>query len=145
MAISIPHQGGASLKASPLWLPKCLQWVKEKDKFTCIETREGHIKAEWKRATAKKTVFNKFVALFRPLVEMVEKVRIKGYGCPKVRIIHSKGVEMPRNKEQIAKCQGPRLAKVIEYLAQEVICHAGVSSSHLFSFKKVAKLNPKIR
>ena len=92
-----------------------------------------------------KTVFNKFVALFRPLAKMVEKVVIKGYGCPKVRIIHSHRVETPGNKEQVAKRQGTRLTNMIEYLAQEVISHVRDSNGHVFGLKKVTKLKPEVK
>ena len=103
------------------------------------------MKAEWKRVTAKKTVFNKFVGPFRPLVKMVGKEVINGYGCPKVRIIHSHRVETPRNEEQVAKRQRPTLTKIIEYLAQEVICHMRYSNGHAFGSKKVTKLEPNLR
>src|SRR5258706_12394660 len=96
-------------------------------------------------ATAKKTVLNKSVALFRPPLKMMEKCRIEGYGCPKVRIIRSHGVETPRNKEQVAKRQGPTLTKMIEYLAQEVICHVRGFTSHVLRLKKVMKLRPSMR
>ena len=158
MVISIPYQGGTSLKTYPLWFPKCPQGMQEKSGVTLIHIREVDIKAERKKATAKKTMFNKSVALFGPLVKMVEKEIIEGYGCPKVRIIHNHGVETLRNKEQVAKRQGPTPTKKIEYLAQEVICHVRESSSYLagevicrirvsnsdmFSLKKVTKLKPQ--
>ena len=95
MVTSFPHQRSTSLKASPFWLPKRLQWAKDKDFALFIKIGVVDIKAEWKWATAAKTVFNKFVALFRPLAKMVNEGRIKGYGCPKVRIIHSRRVETP--------------------------------------------------
>ena len=144
-AIGIPYQGGTSLKTYPLWFPKCLQGGEEKSRVTHIHIRKIDIKAERKKATAKKTVFNKSVALFRPLLKMVEKEIIKGYGRPKVRVIHSHGVETPRNKEQVAKRQGPTPTKMMEYLAQELICHVRDSNSHVFGFKKVTKLKPQKR
>ena len=90
-----------------------------------------------------KTIFNKFIALFRPLAKMVDKGRIKGYGCPKLGIIHSHGVEMPRNNEQVPKRQGPMLAKMAEYLAQEFSWHVRDSNGHMVRLKKVTKLKPK--
>ena len=109
----------------------------EKSSVIFTDTKGVDIKAERKKATAKKTVFNKFVALFRPLLKMMEKCRIEGYGCPKMRIIRSHGVETPRNKEQVAKRQGPRFTKKMEYLAQEVICNVRGFTNDVFKLKEV--------
>ena len=117
----------------------------EKGKVKYSGVRVVEMKAEWKRATKSKTVLNIFVALFRPLAKTVEKERINGNGCPQVLIFHNHGVETPRNKQQVAKRQWPTLTKLIEYLEQEAICDARDSDGHIFRFKKVTKLKPKMR
>ena len=118
--------------------------MKDTSSVRFIDILVINIKAERKRAAAKETLLNKFVAWVRQSVKMDKKVAIKGYGCPKVRIIHSHGVETPRNKEQVAKRQRPTLTKMVEYPAQEVICHVRDSNSHVFRSKKVTELKPTI-
>jgi hypothetical protein len=135
-----PYHGGTSLNAPPLWLSKCLQGVSEKSKVMCNDIRVLKVKAERKRATAKETLLNKYVALFRPLAKMASKEEVKGYSGPKVSIVHGCRVETPRNKQQAAKREGPRITDMIEYLAQEVICHMRDSSNdHVSRLKKVTK------
>jgi hypothetical protein len=133
-----PYQGGTSLNAPPFWFSKCLQGVSEKVMWN--GTRVVNVKAERKRATAKETLLNKYVALFRPLMKMAVKEGVKGYSSPKVSIVHGCRVETPRNKQQVAKREGPRITDMIEYIAQEVICHVRDSSNdHVSGLKKVTK------
>jgi hypothetical protein len=90
-----PYHGGTSLNAPPLWLSKCLQGVSEKSKVMCNEIKVLKVKAERKGATAKETLLNKYVALFRPLAKMAVKEGVKGYSGPKVSIVHGCRVKTP--------------------------------------------------
>jgi hypothetical protein len=71
------------------------------------------MKAKWKSSTAKETLPKKSIALLRRLAKVVSKVVIKAYGCPKLCIIHFRIIETVQNKEQVAKREGPIVAKIM--------------------------------